>query len=81
MLLRVSPKEWKECPKYASLRENRCHFGTEHTQIWTVYKVQLRSRDQHIVYDEVQFTVENIGKALMQLFSKTYSMFVNILYI
>ncbi|XP_062411241.1 growth hormone receptor b isoform X2 [Sardina pilchardus] len=54
------PGEWKECPKYTLLRENECYFDKRHTQVWVAYKIELRSRDQSIIYDEDLFTVETI---------------------
>ncbi|XP_056146191.1 growth hormone receptor-like isoform X2 [Lampris incognitus] len=52
--------EWSECPHYSSDRENECFFSENYTTIWKYYKVQLRSEDQTVLYDEDRFTVENI---------------------
>ncbi|XP_048114828.1 growth hormone receptor b isoform X1 [Alosa alosa] len=60
ILQNMSSREWKECPKYTLLRENECYFDKRHTQVWVAYKIELRSRDQSIIYDEDQFTVETI---------------------
>ncbi|XP_041916297.1 growth hormone receptor b [Alosa sapidissima] len=62
ILQNMSSREWKECPKYTLLRENECYFDKRHTQVWVAYKIELRSRDQSIIYDEDQFTVETIGE-------------------
>lgn len=52
---------WRECPSYNStMRDNECFFDYTHTSIWVPYVIQLRSRDQDVVYDEVLFDVENI---------------------
>lgn len=55
------PKEWSECPHYSTDTPNECFFNENHTSIWSPYKVQLRSRDQAILYDESLFNVEDIG--------------------
>ncbi|KAG9265540.1 growth hormone receptor-like [Astyanax mexicanus] len=52
---------WKECPSYNStLRDNECFFDSPHTFIWFSYVIQLRSRAQDVVYDQVLFNVEDI---------------------
>uniref|UniRef100_UPI0037E916A6 growth hormone receptor b n=1 Tax=Semicossyphus pulcher TaxID=241346 RepID=UPI0037E916A6 len=56
----ASPKEWSECPHYSIDRLNECFFNESHTSVWTYYSVQLRSRDQAILYDEKLFTVQDI---------------------
>ncbi|XP_034403426.1 growth hormone receptor b [Cyclopterus lumpus] len=56
----ASPKEWSECPHYSTDRPNECFFNENHTSIWTYYSVQLRSRDQAILYDENLFNVHDI---------------------
>ncbi|KAM7393264.1 hypothetical protein PAMA_008086 [Pampus argenteus] len=56
----ASAKEWNECPHYSTDRPNECFFNENHTSIWTYYSVQLRSRDQSILYDEDLFNVEDI---------------------
>ncbi|XP_045923003.1 growth hormone receptor b isoform X2 [Micropterus dolomieu] len=56
----ASPKEWSECPQYSTDRPNECFFNENHTSIWTYYSVQLRSRDQAILYDENLFHVQDI---------------------
>ncbi|XP_061657760.1 growth hormone receptor b isoform X2 [Syngnathoides biaculeatus] len=53
-------KEWSECPHYSLERFNECYFNENHTLIWTEYRVQLRSRDQTILYDEKHFNVQDI---------------------
>lgn len=58
---RTPPKEWSECPHYSTDMPNECFFNKKHTFIWSPYTVQLRSRDQAILYDESLFTVEDIG--------------------
>ncbi|XP_034047874.1 growth hormone receptor b isoform X2 [Thalassophryne amazonica] len=55
-----SPKEWTECPHYSTERQNECFFNKNHTSVWTNYGVQLRSRDQSIVYDEDFFVFIDI---------------------
>ncbi|XP_068588515.1 growth hormone receptor-like isoform X2 [Cebidichthys violaceus] len=55
-----SSKEWSECPYYSTDRPNECFFDENHTSIWTYYSVQLRSRDQDILYDENLFYVNEI---------------------
>lgn len=59
----ASPNDWRECPDYSSDRPNECFFSENHTTIWTPYIVQLRSRDQTVLYDEKLFSVHNIGEA------------------
>lgn len=49
--------EWMECPDYSTDRHDECFFNANHTYIWTSYRVQLRSRDQTVVYDESNFQV------------------------
>ncbi|XP_071390164.1 growth hormone receptor-like [Centroberyx affinis] len=56
----VSPKEWSECPHYSTDRVDECFFNENYTSIWTYYSVQLRSKDQAILYDEDFFHVEEI---------------------
>ncbi|XP_029920790.1 growth hormone receptor-like isoform X2 [Myripristis murdjan] len=56
----VSPKEWSECPHYSTDRADECFFNENYTSIWTYYSVQLRSRDQSVLYDEDFFHVEEI---------------------
>ncbi|KAI3361938.1 hypothetical protein L3Q82_012292, partial [Scortum barcoo] len=56
----ASPKEWSECPQYSTDRPNECFFNENHTSIWTFYSVQLRSKDQAILYDEDLFHVQDI---------------------
>ncbi|XP_054467977.1 growth hormone receptor b isoform X2 [Anoplopoma fimbria] len=53
-------KEWSECPHYSTDRPHECFFNENHTTIWTYYSVQLRSRDQSIVYEEILFQVSDI---------------------
>ncbi|KAE8284818.1 Growth hormone receptor [Larimichthys crocea] len=54
------PKDWTECPQYSTDRQNECFFNENHTFIWTFYSVQLRSRDQAVLYDEKLFNVQDI---------------------
>ncbi|XP_073333496.1 growth hormone receptor-like isoform X2 [Pagrus major] len=54
------PKEWSECPHYSTDRANECFFSENHTSIWTSYRVQLRSRDESTLYDQVMFNVQDI---------------------
>lgn len=56
----ASPENWRECPHYSTERPNECFFNENHTSIWTCYSVQLRSRDQAIIYDESLFSVQDI---------------------
>ncbi|XP_040914743.1 growth hormone receptor-like isoform X2 [Toxotes jaculatrix] len=56
----VSPKDWSECPHYSTDWPNECFFNENHTSIWTYYGVQLRSRDQTVLYDEYLFHVQDI---------------------
>lgn len=56
------PKEWSECPHYSTDTPNECFFNESHTSVWSSYTVQLRSRDQAILYDESLFNVEDIGE-------------------
>ncbi|KAI4879690.1 hypothetical protein NFI96_032016 [Prochilodus magdalenae] len=53
-------KKWNECPSYSTLKENECYFDISHTVIWSSYAIQLRSRTQDVVYDEMFFNVEDI---------------------
>ncbi|XP_026868216.2 growth hormone receptor b isoform X2 [Electrophorus electricus] len=63
-LLKIDSKkgegEWKECPSYSITRQNECFFNASHTFIWSYYTIQLRSRTQDFVYDEMFFSVEEI---------------------
>ncbi|XP_074546448.1 growth hormone receptor b [Halichoeres trimaculatus] len=54
------PEDWSECPHYSTERPNECFFNENHTSVWTKYRVQLRSKDQTILYDEKFFQVEDI---------------------
>ncbi|KAM4532175.1 growth hormone receptor b [Fundulus diaphanus] len=56
----ASEGNWSECPHYSSERANECFFNENHTTIWTSYTVQLRSRDQAVLYDEISFSVADI---------------------
>ncbi|KAM3874393.1 growth hormone receptor-like [Diretmus argenteus] len=56
----VSPKEWSECPHYSTDRVDECFFNENYTSIWMYYNVQLRSKDEAILYDEDFFHVEEI---------------------
>nr|XP_043868107.1 growth hormone receptor-like isoform X2 [Solea senegalensis] len=56
----TSPKEWSECPHYSAERPNECFFNENHTSIWTLYSVQLRSGDGNVLYDETFFFVQDI---------------------
>ncbi len=56
------PKDWTECPHYSTDRPNECFFNENHTSIWTSYRVQLRSSDRAILYDENLFHVQEIGE-------------------
>ncbi|XP_008302782.1 growth hormone receptor b isoform X2 [Stegastes partitus] len=56
----ASPNNWSECPHYSTERPNECFFNENHTSIWTTYSVQLRSRNQDILYDENHFHVQDI---------------------
>ncbi|XP_041666616.1 growth hormone receptor b isoform X2 [Cheilinus undulatus] len=58
----ASPKEWSECPHYTTDRPNECFFNENHTSIWTYYSVQLRSKDEAVLYDEDFFHVQDIVK-------------------
>lgn len=58
----ISPKEWSECPNYMADRIDECFFNESYTKVWMTYSVQLRSGDQDNLYDEVIFTVEDIGE-------------------
>ncbi|XP_054613329.1 growth hormone receptor b isoform X2 [Dunckerocampus dactyliophorus] len=53
-------KEWSECPHYSTEKLNECFFNENHTSVWVYYSVQLRSRDQTILYDEKHFCVQDI---------------------
>lgn len=52
--------KWNECPEYNySTRE--CIFDQEHTSVWVIYCVQLRSQDNVTYFNENDcFTVEDI---------------------
>ncbi|XP_019965011.2 growth hormone receptor b isoform X1 [Paralichthys olivaceus] len=54
------PKDWTECPHYSTERPNECFFNENHTVIWTLYNVQLRSADPAVLYDENLFYVQDI---------------------
>ncbi|XP_063745414.1 growth hormone receptor-like isoform X2 [Eleginops maclovinus] len=56
----ASPKDWRECPHYSTERPNECFFNQNHTSVWLDYRVQLRSRDQDILYDENRFQLQEI---------------------
>ncbi|XP_054875288.1 growth hormone receptor b [Amphiprion ocellaris] len=56
----ASPKNWSECPHYSTERPNECFFNKNHTVIWTYYGIQLRSRNQDVLYDENHFYVQDI---------------------
>lgn len=56
----ASPKEWSECPHYSTDRPNECFFNETYTSVWTYYSVQLRSRDQATLYDEIVFLIQDI---------------------
>ncbi|MED6287572.1 hypothetical protein CHARACLAT_017731 [Characodon lateralis] len=58
--LTTSETNWSECPLYSSERPDECFFNENHTTIWTSYNVQLRSRDQSVLYDEISFSVPDI---------------------
>lgn len=58
----LSSKNWSECPHYSNETPNECFFDQNHTSIWTYYNVQLRSRDETILYDEKGFFVNDIGE-------------------
>ncbi|XP_041825317.1 growth hormone receptor b [Melanotaenia boesemani] len=51
---------WSECPHYSTERSNECFFNENHTTVWVNYRIQLRSRDQAVVYDEIGFEVQDI---------------------
>ncbi|XP_053195660.1 growth hormone receptor b isoform X1 [Scomber japonicus] len=53
-------EEWSECPHYSTDRSNECFFNENYTTIWTCYSVQLRSRDQAVLYDEDLFYIQDI---------------------
>ncbi|XP_061887589.1 growth hormone receptor b [Entelurus aequoreus] len=55
-----TPKEWSECPHYSSKKLNECFFNENHTVIWIYYNIQLRSKDQTILFDEKHFCVQDI---------------------
>uniref|UniRef100_A0A9J7YTP3 Growth hormone receptor b n=1 Tax=Cyprinus carpio carpio TaxID=630221 RepID=A0A9J7YTP3_CYPCA len=61
-MLEKDSKKWMECPSYSSIRKNECYFDSSNTIIWFSYVVQLRSRSLDVVYDEMSFNVEDIGK-------------------
>lgn len=54
------PVEWRECPHYSTDRPNQCFFNQSHTSVWLDYRVQLHSRDQDIMYDEIRFELQDI---------------------
>ncbi|KAM6902760.1 growth hormone receptor b [Xenentodon cancila] len=56
----ASPEDWRECPHYSTDTTNECFFDENHTSIWIYYSVQLRSRDQSVLYDEILFHVQDI---------------------
>ncbi|KAJ0037051.1 hypothetical protein NL108_016692 [Boleophthalmus pectinirostris] len=56
-LNKPSVVDWIECPAYSTKRPDECFFSEEHTTVWYNYRVQLRSRDQNTIYDELVFTV------------------------
>ncbi|KAF7217683.1 growth hormone receptor b isoform X2 [Nothobranchius furzeri] len=59
----TAPQEnWSECPQYSMERPNECFFDQNHTTIWTTYTIQLRSRDQDVLYDETPVEVSVIVK-------------------
>ncbi|MEQ2185507.1 hypothetical protein GOODEAATRI_018910 [Goodea atripinnis] len=60
--LTTSETNWSECPLYSTERPDECFFNENHTTIWTSYNVQLRSRDQSVLYDEISFSVPDIGE-------------------
>ncbi|XP_077352742.1 growth hormone receptor b isoform X2 [Festucalex cinctus] len=60
MPLLASSKEWSECPHYSTEALNECFFSENHTSVWIDYSVQLRSRDQTVLYDEKHFNVQDI---------------------
>lgn len=49
--------EWVECPHYSTDTQDECFFNENYTTIWTNYRVQLRSRDQNLIYDDSVFSV------------------------
>ncbi|KAM8871831.1 growth hormone receptor-like isoform 1-T2 [Synchiropus picturatus] len=51
---------WTECPHYSTDQPHECFFNENHTSIWTHYRVQLRSGDQTVLYDETLFHVDDI---------------------
>ncbi|XP_076836918.1 growth hormone receptor b [Brachyhypopomus gauderio] len=53
-------EEWRECPSYSATRPNECIFNSTYTVVWSAYAIQLRSRTQDFVYDEMFFNVEDI---------------------
>ncbi|KAF3848777.1 hypothetical protein F7725_015274 [Dissostichus mawsoni] len=57
-------KEWMECPHYSTDRPNECFFNQSHTSVWLNYRVQLRSRDQDIMYDENRFELQDIAASI-----------------
>lgn len=56
------PTDWTECPHYSSQMPNECFFNEDHTTVWTFYTIQLRSRDESIVYDQKVLDVADIGE-------------------
>ncbi|CAF93295.1 unnamed protein product [Tetraodon nigroviridis] len=54
------PTDWTECPHYSSQMPNECFFNEDHTTVWTFYTIQLRSRDESIVYDQKVLDVADI---------------------
>lgn len=57
---------WHNCPSYSTAVKNECYFDTNHTSIWLHYAIQLRSQTND-VYDEMFFTVEEIGRSREQI--------------
>uniref|UniRef100_A0A3B3SHF6 Growth hormone receptor b n=1 Tax=Paramormyrops kingsleyae TaxID=1676925 RepID=A0A3B3SHF6_9TELE len=56
----VSPGGWDECPHYSS-EPNQCYFSSRYTSVWTPYCLQLLSASLNVTYDEICFSVEDIG--------------------
>jgi len=68
-------RKWRECPSYSSLR-NECYFNSSNTVIWYTYVIQLRSRSLDVVYDEISFNVEDIGKACFQVYNPLWQKYL-----